>query len=161
LPPGLEKRRRLGAIRQHGTRAVNHPMRGEEKGGKCTCWVIMRGDTARPDGWESAEYELAPNPSCPVHGRKLHPLLEDEEVSSAPVFRVAREKSPRTKHSSEDGEGSADGEAPGRRGDPPAEGPYRPTMPEPGRMCFKPRRTQARCRLPGIPPGRVPASVIA
>jgi hypothetical protein len=82
LPPGLEKRRRLGAIRQHGTRAVNHPMRGEEKGGKCTCWVIMRGDTARPDGWESAEYELAPNPSCPVHGRKLHPLLEDEEVFS-------------------------------------------------------------------------------
>jgi hypothetical protein len=81
--------------------------------------VIMRGDTARPDGWESAEYELAPNPSCPVHGRKLHPLLEDEEsVFGAGVQggegEVSADKAP-----SEDGEGSADGEAPGDEGTDP------------------------------------------
>jgi len=39
----------------------------------------MRGDEARPDGWESAEYELMPNPACPVHGKKTHPMMEDGE----------------------------------------------------------------------------------
>jgi hypothetical protein len=47
--------------------------------GKCSCWVVMRGDEARPDGWESAEYELMPNPSCPVHGKKTHLMMEDDE----------------------------------------------------------------------------------
>jgi hypothetical protein len=53
-----------------------------EERGKCSCWVVMRGDEARPGGWESAEYELVPNPSCPVHGKKTHPMMEDDESSS-------------------------------------------------------------------------------
>jgi hypothetical protein len=69
---------------------------------------------ARPDGWESAEFELVPNPSCPVHGRKLHPLLEDEEgVFSADVEG-------RDGEASADGEPSADGEA-SADGEPPAD----------------------------------------
>jgi len=55
-----------------------------EQEAQCTCWVVMRGDTAHPEGWESAEYELVPDPACPVHGRKRHPLLEDDEGGRDP-----------------------------------------------------------------------------
>ncbi len=59
---------------------------GEEVGPRCTCWVIIRGDRARPDGWEGDEYEITPDPDCPIHGRrrKVHPFLEDPEEGPDP-----------------------------------------------------------------------------
>lgn len=44
----------------------------------CTCWVLMRDDSAHPQGWNTAEYELVPDPACPAHGKKRYPILEDE-----------------------------------------------------------------------------------
>jgi hypothetical protein len=32
-----------------------------------------------PDGSESVEYEQVPDPDCPVHGKKLYPILEDDD----------------------------------------------------------------------------------
>ena len=53
---------------------------------RCSCWVIMRGDRAGPYGWEGEEYEMIPDPDCPVHGprRKKHPILEDIERTMGP-----------------------------------------------------------------------------
>jgi hypothetical protein len=46
---------------------------------RCTCWVLVREDTVHADGWESAEYEQVPDPKCPVHGKKIYPILEDDD----------------------------------------------------------------------------------
>ncbi len=58
-------------------------MAGDRENGreqeKCSCWMVMRGDTAHPEGWETSEYELVPDPSCPVHGKKRHLLLDDQD----------------------------------------------------------------------------------
>ena len=45
----------------------------------CTCWVLMRDDSAHPQGWDTAEYELVADPACPVHGKKRYPILDHEE----------------------------------------------------------------------------------
>jgi hypothetical protein len=47
---------------------------------KCTCWVVMRGDTAHSGEWDTADYEMVPDPGCPVHGKKRHPMLEGDEA---------------------------------------------------------------------------------
>jgi hypothetical protein len=41
--------------------------------------VLMRGDAAAPDGWDSQEFELLADPGCPVHGKKWFPILEDDD----------------------------------------------------------------------------------
>ena len=45
--------------------------------GECTCWVLMRGDVARPEGGESDEYEMISDPECPEHGKKSHAIRDD------------------------------------------------------------------------------------
>jgi hypothetical protein len=49
----------------------------DEEPEKCTCWVLMRGDHAHPEGWESDEYELIVDPACPEHGPKSHDIMDD------------------------------------------------------------------------------------
>jgi hypothetical protein len=54
-------------------------LRGRGTDQRCTCWVLLRGDMVHPDGWESMEYEQVPDPKCPVHAKKIYPILEDDD----------------------------------------------------------------------------------
>jgi hypothetical protein len=95
---------------------VSHRSRSEDEGGRCTCWVVMRGDTARPDGWESAEFELVPDSSCPVHGGKPHPIPKDEEGIFSPDVEARQDEAPGGKEPMGD-EGVSEGvEVPGSEG---------------------------------------------
>jgi hypothetical protein len=46
---------------------------------ECTCWVLLRGEGAHALDWDTADCELVPDPSCPVHGKKRYPILDDED----------------------------------------------------------------------------------
>ncbi len=50
-----------------------------DTGERCTCWVIMRGEGNQTMDRHTAECELVPDPSCPVHGKKRYPILDDED----------------------------------------------------------------------------------
>ena len=50
---------------------------GEEE--ECTCWVLLRGEGAHSLDRDTADCELVPDPSCPVHGKRRYPILDDEE----------------------------------------------------------------------------------
>lgn len=52
--------------------------RGEETGkARCSCWILVRGEGPQCADRDSADCELVPDPSCPVHGRKRIPILDD------------------------------------------------------------------------------------
>ncbi len=44
----------------------------------CTCWLIMRGEGNQTLDRHTADCELVPDPSCPVHSKKRYPILDDE-----------------------------------------------------------------------------------
>jgi len=46
---------------------------------KCTCWVLLRSEGPQPLGRDTADCELIPDPSCPVHAKKRYPILDDED----------------------------------------------------------------------------------
>ena len=46
---------------------------------KCSCWVLLRGEESQPMDPLTADCELVPDPSCPVHGKKRYPIIDDED----------------------------------------------------------------------------------
>lgn len=58
-----------------GDSSRGKPGDGEER---CTCWLIMRGEGNQTQDRHTADCELVPDPSCPVHGKKRYPILDDE-----------------------------------------------------------------------------------
>jgi hypothetical protein len=71
-PPGEGQK---GATDKYATGTPpSRRMGGEEE--RCTCWVLMRGEGSPPLDRQTADCELVPDPSCPVHGKKRYPILD-------------------------------------------------------------------------------------
>ncbi len=65
-----------------GGRSGRHAKGGAARAGagdnpqKCTCWLIMRGEGNQTKDRHTADCELVPDPSCPVHSKKYFPILD-------------------------------------------------------------------------------------
>ncbi len=64
-----------------GSYPTNRPPGGRpaEEPERCTCWVITRGEGNQTTDRQTADCELVPDPSCPVHGKKQYPILESDD----------------------------------------------------------------------------------
>jgi hypothetical protein len=73
----LEEGKRGAAAKYARERPVSSKPVDERE--KCTCWLITRGEGNQTTDRHTADCELIPDPSCPVHGRKFYPILEEED----------------------------------------------------------------------------------
>jgi hypothetical protein len=73
-PPEEEKKGLSGKYAREGS-GSGGPVEARER---CTCWLITRGEGNQTTDRHAADCELVPDPSCPVHGKKHYPILEDD-----------------------------------------------------------------------------------
>lgn len=76
-PPEEEKRGPAEGFDREKT----PPQKPKRPAESCTCWVLLRGDSDQTKDRHTTSCELVPDPSCPVHGKKRFPILEDEDWS--------------------------------------------------------------------------------